>query len=143
MQTDSYYVAWQKLICMETRKGKIGRKALTSAAEQFFQEGVIQQHDWCCFNWLFTGLFITFFNANLHRFIYSWLISYAHYCIFDYQINILFRSLFLQPSSHLLSLQFSKVSGRLQLVDATGAIDVVIPDLETSECFQQLCQVKT
>ena len=56
-------------------------------------------------------------------------------------------SFFCPCSSNLLhmfcTLQFSKVTGRLQLVDATGAIDVVIPDLETSECFQQVCQVIT
>ncbi|KAH6556326.1 hypothetical protein KP509_1Z187800 [Ceratopteris richardii] len=40
-------------------------------------------------------------------------------------------------------LRFSSVTGRLQLFDATGAIDVVIPDLQTAQCPQGACQVTT
>ncbi|KAI5063384.1 hypothetical protein GOP47_0021931 [Adiantum capillus-veneris] len=38
-------------------------------------------------------------------------------------------------------LQFSSVLGKLQLLDATGVIDVIIPDLQTAEIPQGACQV--
>lgn len=38
--------------------------------------------------------------------------------------------------------QISQCSGRLQLTDATGSIDVVVPDLPVDVDFQTIYEVK-